>query len=136
LGDRLPFPFGAGGNFAAVQLMITAIALRRNELKATCQRLRFLLVVIGMLSVANSGFAAQPVFVSSESVHLIVHYVKGTAAEKDLSQLIANREAAYEAITHALGVAPDRKLEVYLYPTRESTESLVQSGMSLKIRCF
>ncbi|MBI5211558.1 MAG: hypothetical protein HY927_16435 [Elusimicrobia bacterium] len=78
---------------------------------------------ICLLILAGAGFAEQPVFVSSESAHFVFYYVEGTAAERDLGQIIAKREKALSVITTALGVVPGQKISIYLYPTRESTES-------------
>jgi hypothetical protein len=93
---------------------------------------RILSFVFGLLGpLAGSGSAQSPVFVSSESAHLIVHYVKGTAAQRDLARIIADREKAYQQITGLLKVAPEKKIAVFLYPTRESSQSGHGTGHAL-----
>ncbi|HBB67796.1 MAG: hypothetical protein A2X28_03660 [Elusimicrobia bacterium GWA2_56_46] len=82
------------------------------------------LAILFMGSVAASpGAAAGPVFVSSESPHFIFHYVKDSAAGREMAAIAANRERAYAAISAALGEAPGGRIDITFYPDRGSTPS-------------
>jgi len=66
--------------------------------------------------------------VTFESPHLVLHYVKGSAADRDLGQITRKRELACQSISDALGVKLEKKIDIYLYPTRESTRSGLGEG--------
>lgn len=55
---------------------------------------------------------------SETSAHFVLYYLPGTAAERDLDSIIADRERAYGAIHSALGLEVEPMVEVYLSPNR------------------
>ncbi|HEU5060829.1 MAG TPA: hypothetical protein VFU21_30070 [Kofleriaceae bacterium] len=55
---------------------------------------------------------------SQSSAHVTAYYIAGTAAETDAAAILAAREAAYGAITSALGIAATPTISVYLSPNR------------------
>lgn len=87
------------------------------------KQIRRSVFIFGLCLAACAGAAAGPVFVSSESPHFIFHYVKNSAAGRDLAAITANRERAYGIISAALGEASGGKINITFYPDRESTPS-------------
>ena len=79
---------------------------------------------------ASSATAAQPVFISSESTHFTIRFVPGSAAERDLSAIIANRERAYKQISSRLSVLSNKKITITIFPDRESTPSGFGTGVT------
>ena len=55
---------------------------------------------------------------SSSSEHITVYYLAGTAAERDIATILAQREQAYGAIRTALGITATPTISVYLSPNR------------------
>jgi hypothetical protein len=93
---------------------------------------RRLIAGLCLSACVGAAAAAEPVFVSSESPHFVFHYVKGSAAERDLALIAANRERAYGIIAAALQAPAGGKISVTLYPDRESTRSGFSEGSTDK----
>jgi len=55
---------------------------------------------------------------SQSSAHITAYYIDGTAAQTDIAAILAAREAAYGAITTALGISDNPTITVYLSPNR------------------
>lgn len=55
---------------------------------------------------------------SQSSAHITAYYIDGTAAATDVAGILAAREAAYAAITSALGITSEPIISVYLSPNR------------------
>ena len=65
----------------------------------------------------ESSFAGTD-WVFSSSAHFTAYYLPGTDAERDIATILAKREAAYENIRAALGIAASPTITVYLSPNR------------------
>lgn len=81
------------------------------------------------LALCPAARAGQ-VFVSSESPHFVLSYVRGGAAERDLALIAAARERAYDVIIAFLGVPPGDRIKIALYPDRESALSGAGAGVT------
>ena len=57
-------------------------------------------------------------WLSSSSAHFTAYYLPGTEAERDIATILAKREAAYENIRAALGIAVTPTIAIYLSPNR------------------
>jgi hypothetical protein len=88
--------------------------------------------VAWLIMVPGAHAATSPVFVSSESPHFVFHYVEGSAADRELPTIVANREKAYAAVAAALEAPAGAKIEISLYPDRESTPSGYGAGSTSK----
>ncbi|MHB0997339.1 MAG: hypothetical protein ACYC2I_13295, partial [Elusimicrobiales bacterium] len=73
---------------------------------------------------------AGQVFVSSETPHFVLSYVRGGAADRDLALIAAAREHAYEAITAFLSVPAGDKIRITFYPDKESALSGGGAGVT------
>ena len=60
----------------------------------------------------------------SESEHFIYKYLPGSAAVKDIKQIIKNREIAYKNISEFLGIKTEKKIILYFVPDLKTATEL------------
>ncbi len=59
-------------------------------------------------------------WLSTSSSHFTAYYLPGTAAETDIADILARREAAYSSIRTALGLTSEPTIEIYLSPNHRA----------------
>ena len=61
-------------------------------------------------------------FERCESDHFVVYFHRGTLAERELREIVREREGAYAEVVRVLGVEPPHKVRLFLFPSpREKT---------------
>jgi len=78
------------------------------------------------LSTYRHDFESDPRFFVRKSAHYLFHYFPDSEAERDIDKIVETQEVAYTKVTLFLGVEdPDRSIEYYFYPDKETKVSLM-----------
>ncbi len=70
------------------------------------------------IDTCNQKDYAGETWSTARSDHLVANYLPGTAAERDITDILARRETAYASIRSTLGVTAEPTFSVHLSPSR------------------